>query len=161
MSKPKLTDKELLNQMHYKDIFYLISWAKQEKKEIKFKHLKYALVENHGNEKLSEKKIKKMKKFFDSKEYPNLLEDLSGKKISTANNLNMTYLINLQNAGLIKNIDGYYIPTCKGLVISNKNLCHQRIDTLFEASIKRFKGKYTAGVVKDSFAILDDIWPLK
>jgi len=148
--KKRFTDKDLINQPHYTNILYLLMWAKHNNKKIKFKHLKYAFVKNHGNIKIIDAKEKEMKRFFDFKKNPELLEMFKGKKISTSSNLNTTYLSNLKRETLIELKEKCYYPTYKASFFVNKYLCHEYIDLFFDETFKRYKGKFTAGVWKAS-----------
>lgn len=61
--KKRLTIEYALKQPHYRNILSLITDAQKRGKKIKFEHLKYILVKNTAK-KLSDKKIKELKKFF-------------------------------------------------------------------------------------------------
>lgn len=152
MIKTEFTEEDFIEQPHYSDILFLITWAFHENKEIRFKHLKYALVKNHGGGNFSKKKVNEMNKFFNSKNYPSLLDSIN-EKITTPNNLNTTYLANLKREKLISEIDGCYIPSHKCMIFINKYLCHQYIDLFFDTWSKKYGNKNSAGYLKASFLI--------
>ena len=59
----ELTIEKIFTKPHYQNIMYLITDAHQRNKKITFEHLKYVLVKN-TTDKLSDKKIKELQKFF-------------------------------------------------------------------------------------------------
>lgn len=105
MSRPIITEENILDHKNYEVIFALIEWAANTQKNIEYKHLRYALVKNYGlssNKEISGKKKNQFEVFFSLKQkesvHVRFWENGKGKTYKYD-----SFLDQFRNAGYIDN----------------------------------------------------------
>jgi len=148
--RPTITEENILNNEKYVQILGILQFALSKGKKVKLKHLRYALVKNHGAKQgLSDKKKKEFETFFELDEsekkthrywdseknkplvfkiktYVDELRvsypNFEKNRLRNSEGLLDPYLNKLQRLGMVKKEQGrFYRPTIKGLNIFMKH----------------------------------------